>query len=250
MASPTLLALPLELRERIYDFVLQSRQPFATPWSKASFASNVDSPGYGERPVAYLLPIDDEKGHRIFSTIALERSCQQIRCETQSYLRTAVIDMIVKVETVAYDHVSSFLQTLPPAALQRFTVRPESSPAEARKLRVELAGSFNELWTLNLTCWCSVVSSLLKPHEELATAYKIVPNERCDAKWNRAPRQKVAALYQMHRGQQPGPVKEELWKIMLTFWGRFQVEWALRHDGRYTMGNFDSLDTALADWAL
>ena len=237
MASPSLVGLPQELRDQIYDLVLQERRPFAQPWSKASFASNPKSAAFGERSVAYLLPGHHDADNRLFSTIALARSCQQTRHEIQLYLRVAAVDVIAKVDDFDYHLVSNFLQSLPPAVLQYYTVRPERSTEVNRNLRIELTVQSDDVWMLNLTCWLSSIASLFGPEDELATAYKIVPHRQCDDKWNRAPLHIVAALHQMHMSQQPGQVKEELFKIMSTFWGRCRVEEALKHDGIYSMGD-------------
>lgn len=248
MASPTILTLPQELRDQIYDHVLQQQRPLAQPWSMSPFTSNVKLAAFGERPVAWLVPGQDGAEYQILSNIELAQSCRRIRFEMQSYLRIAVVDTIVKVQGFAYDHAISFLQSLPPTALYCFTVQPERNADNFRKLRIELSGPFDQIWTFNLTCWLSAIDSLLGAKDELATAYKIVPNDQYDDKWHRAPLWLVAALYQMHKSQRSGPVKEELFKIMLTFWGRYRVEKALKNGDPYTMGNRDQLESVEVQW--
>ncbi|EME44820.1 hypothetical protein DOTSEDRAFT_72302 [Dothistroma septosporum NZE10] len=244
MATPSLLGLPLELREQIYHHVLQQRRPFGEPWSRASFVINASSPASGERTMACLHPAQETAGFRISSDIDLGQTCRQIRIELTSCLRTAVVDLAVDIHDFDYGHAINLLQSLSPKALQTFTVQPDRSTDLTRKLKINLSGPFDDSWTLNLTCWLSVVEDLLGPKDELATAYKIVPNAQWDDVWSRAPFHIVTSLYQMHKNYPSGPARDELFKILLTFWGRYRVEEALRNGGAYTMGNLHHLERA------
>ncbi|KAF2159182.1 hypothetical protein M409DRAFT_61008 [Zasmidium cellare ATCC 36951] len=236
----SLLTLPYELLEQIFEHLFQRPEgPIIVKGHEILFRHHSDKarPLVGERPRAYLLPnsSNGEKSPSLYSTHPLGQVNTQLRREISTFLRTAAVDVVTRVEGFDHSHLITLLKSLPPTKLKSLTVDPDADAEHTRTLRIHLSPAYTPAWTTHLTAYLTAISALIPQDQEISTAIALLPQPE-------AHRPHLGVLYTLYRhwkeGMREGPAREEVRKILGVFWARVRGE-GVCMTGRWKMRERD-----------
>lgn len=238
-STPSLLGLPVELRDIIYSHVI-----FQPPWPPEGFtrcschdplgqvarcAAHCPNPLRGrlayraplnkltqKRPV-YLAPSKTTASEfQLLYSSPLSFANKQLREDFSRFLHTAPLNVVARAYDFDFRHIVQFLSRLGGTHQDDFRVRRDGT--SARKLIIELHGPYTESYMDNMHQWLKQAHTFAGPEEEaeLATLYRIpmaCPPMICDMDAIN-PLVKVDA--NLNEGMAPGGGKTEAGKIAFT----------------------------------
>ncbi|CZT17615.1 uncharacterized protein RCC_03452 [Ramularia collo-cygni] len=242
------LRLPAEIRELIYEYLLNSKTEMYLPTPKDPIKRRNWQENYrrvipprlsstGSRQQAAIDDLDwetkrvepnfisftcrekrtiflGEDGHA-FSNSPLACVNRQLRREVTGYLHLCAEEVIAQVLNFDFDNIIHYLASLPATQQAGFGV--SRSGTYEKLLRIEICWPYDETCRANLERWLNYLGGFVGADGELAVVLKMNWSKLQFLTGKAELKLRMSELQLAHEGRSKGPAKLELYRLMCAF---------------------------------